>query len=264
MQYDNDYDMSMANVDLRGDRAYLAYHYDTGALGFEYVAATGMWTFRRTTLDFWSTGLAEDASDVGYTGNKDEAMTALLPKGFDTEKYPFVCKSIGIVSLGYPYTPTTSANDGTATFEVSPVGNILESAISRTPLLFQGSLQFADWEFLQDGRKCEAMLGPTDLLPGGFGADMKVAGPNGVAICTARVPLRRPIVIEPRANNSEGYIFRLNFRHTISVPRDLTFAAPNDGDNLALAIRLVMMGYVANPKNYAPLDEAEMAAATSA
>lgn len=223
------------NQDPLGDRGWLRYPYQVGLLIF--LATSSVWNLQRTLLTFSDSGLGDIDDKIGGSVAQTETETSLFPGGyFGTSAYATV-RGFGVSASSAPYSAELV---GTGVNATAPfVGNTRNDCVGIAGLMLQSALQGSDFEFSQNGRTCQSLLGPAEQNPSGFG----VASQNDTTVgqtigCAARIKMRRPIVTPPASSNAIGYVWEQHFNSPLGVSADPSFAAPANNQVCILKERI--------------------------
>jgi hypothetical protein len=256
--------MVSKTTDYNDVRSSLRRHWDSLAIGFNYIAAsTGWWVTRLEVQAGGAAGSGDAAVPAGYTGNKDDAMTSLNKGGFFSRDYPFVVTSIGVGLKDYPRGLLAGAAiNGAINVTTGTVAStVLGYSINCEALAEKLWYAWAAWtecEYSEDGDKCSKFLGPVILTPGAFGTDNGVLPSNGVPMLGAEIKLRRGIVVPNGGPNAtRNPIFKFLTKDANYVQFDPAFAAPTNLDQCWLDVLVTFCGYLAKDDSGMPLDVPE-------
>jgi len=229
------------NIDTRGDRSFLREHHAVIALAYRSDGTN--WLLPRTSVKFLTAGQGDDGADAGLDGNLTYAQSSLLKDGWTSEASFFTIKSLGFEPLGLPFTPTSVANDNTASHEVTATGTTRNDCLGLARALFVAAMMGSSLSFKRTGREADYVMGTPDLYPAGYGQAANDGYGFGSPVRAARVALRRPIIVPPKGANADGFEFTLTFDSKVNVAPDPAFAVPAAGEDCVVLVRAIISGY---------------------
>lgn len=238
----------MRRTDITGDRSRLPRFYEVIPLIFTASGApASIWSPAQSTITFMENGVG-DSVDLNYTfaagTTKDEGLTNLLKGGYFSEDFNFALTNIGFEVVGPANTIVLTS--GTVDLTTSTLAQ-QQNVEALTAQLWQAAMALSHLQYSEDGRTCQLLLGAPSQYPSAIGLNNSGVGPsNGFPVVANQQCFRRPLVVRPQNERGQGEIIQLVLDHPGDVPFDTSFAAPADGDDIALFVRVLYSGYLSD------------------